>query len=80
MTAPITYNGKKYIADSHVSDVYTVNRSWFERLFSLPWRPFQKTKIVEEARLHEFLPGIYLCSYKTYAKVVRELEAQDASK
>lgn len=37
------FNGMPIVIISETSTVY---RSWRERLFTLPWRPFQETQIV----------------------------------
>lgn len=34
----------------------TIKRSWKERLFSLPWRPWVKTKVI---RVPNYKPAIY---------------------
>ena len=38
--------GLQVISSKNMTKEKTVSRSWRERLFSLPWRPLQKTKIV----------------------------------
>lgn len=35
---------------------YTVERSWFERLFSLPWRPGDTRRVIKEWVEEELLP------------------------
>jgi hypothetical protein len=35
-----------------------VNRTWKERLFTLPWKPWTKTKIIKEPAIYETPYGI----------------------
>lgn len=43
-----SYNGFQLVSDPYmtVEEEITVNRTWVERLFSLPWQPFVETKKV----------------------------------
>lgn len=49
-------SGVRIIFSEHAGEYKTrwVRRGWFERLFSLPWRPFQR-----ERPEHYIEPGIY---------------------
>jgi len=43
------YCGKEIITSLHMtktSDPFSVKRTWRERLFSWPWRPWQTTKMI----------------------------------
>ena len=40
----LTYNGMQVVI---VPDEHLVDRTWRERLFSWPWRPWVRTKYVE---------------------------------
>ena len=45
-----TYRGYQLIESSYLVDRgpdKLIDRTWKERLFSLPWTPFKKTKVVE---------------------------------
>ena len=45
----IPYMGKRIITSpilTKTSDPFPVKRTWIERLFSLPWRPWKATKMI----------------------------------
>ena len=59
------------IPDMYVSDYTTVIRTWKERLFSLPWKPWSSTKSVYSPTA--FIVGDkILVSYQTYWKILED--------
>jgi hypothetical protein len=52
----------------YVSDYTTIARTWRERLFTLPFRPFQKTKTIGRPTAFE-VDGVYFVSLKSYEKL-----------
>jgi len=57
--------GIKIVADKHVSDLSVVDRTWRERLFTLPWTPFVKTKVVYSPKGYLMNDGSLIISPKT---------------
>lgn len=57
--------GIKIEASSYVSDLWIKNLNMRERLLSLPWRPWVKTKTVESPRGYLLTDGRLLVSPKT---------------
>lgn len=45
-------NGVKFYESTHCVEDQEITRSWKERLFSWPWRPWRKTKTIQ-------VPAIY---------------------
>ena len=43
---PNIYMGIHFIPNKHLTVQETVPRTWKERLFSWPWRPIRKTKVI----------------------------------
>ena len=64
--------GLKVIASINVPDYETVKRTWRERLFTLPWRPFKSTKSVYKPIAYIF-NNVVLVSYFTYTKLHDEM-------
>jgi len=64
----------KIIPDMYVSDNSWVRRSFRERFFSRPWRPWETTKVIKEPRIY-FVQGptgvAVICSYETAEKIRR---------
>ena len=67
-------NGRELIPEMYVADF--VRRSWKERLFSVPWRPFKKYKyytivysILEEGNLEY----TFICSFKTFNYIKEQI-------
>lgn len=50
--------------DRNVSDLEY--RTWFERLFSLPWRPWRRYKYTEAVYV---IDKMVICSHSTYKKI-----------
>lgn len=48
LESPQTYNGMKVVLNPNMTVECNeeIERSWSERLFTLPWEPMKKTKIV----------------------------------
>jgi len=43
------FNGMRIVEDPHMlvpGEPETIDRTWGERLFSLPWRPWKATKVI----------------------------------
>lgn len=55
----------------YVNDYKLVKRSWKERLFSIPWEPFTKTKSVYSPSIY-IVSGNYIVSYQTYDVLIKE--------
>lgn len=67
--------GYEILPCMYVSDISIVKRTWKERLFSLPWKPFQKTKEIEEPKVY-LSETIAVVSYKTYYRLMKEKESK----
>jgi hypothetical protein len=65
----------KIIIDKHISDYDSVKRTWKERLFSLPWRPWVKMKSVHAPKVYKTGDTI-ICSPKTEANIRASLNPQ----
>ena len=55
-------------------DMVKITRTWKERLFTLPWRPLQKTKWVANNKLPNegdvyMSDNVIYCSERTYNKL-----------
>jgi len=61
----------KVIADMHVSDDVYQKRTWKERLFTRPWTPFVKDKVIYSPKAYLFGNTI-LVSYQTYSILSNE--------
>lgn len=55
----------------YVSDYDTVERTWVERLFTLPWTPWVGTKVVEARRAFICYGHTVIVSVKTYQDLKR---------
>ncbi len=71
MFQELTINGIKIIPDSFIPTTFPVKRTWRERLFTWPLKPFKKYKQVKEDRAY-FINGQVLVSHKTFAKLLAE--------
>lgn len=58
----------KIIIDKHVSDYDQIKRTWKERLFSRPWRPWVSKKSVHNPKIYRAGDTI-ICSPKTEANI-----------
>ncbi len=63
----------KIVSDIHISDYETVKRSWKERLFSRPWRPFVRFNKVHKPKVYQF-GDTYICSPQTEARIQSALK------
>ena len=52
------------ISSSHLSDYESVARTWKERLFTLPWRPWVRTKSIHRPKVFQYGNTI-ICSPAT---------------
>ena len=59
----------KLIGSKHVRDFIEVKRPWIVRLFSWPWRPFQRTRIIRSRMAYVMSSGYVIVSYDTLMKV-----------
>lgn len=64
------------IPSQWVSDYESVMRSWKERLFTRPWRPFQKTKSVYSPKAYKVLDEQIIMSFQSYEILKKELESK----
>jgi hypothetical protein len=75
MTAePLHFEGMIIVPSAYVSDFEPRPRSWKERLFEKPWRPWIKTKSIKVSRLIGCGEDTYVCSYETYTNIARHIE------
>lgn len=65
---------EKLHPDRNIGDIEFVERSWKERLFTWPWNPFNKYKTLECNMVYR-VNGEFICSYKTYEILKKELNA-----
>lgn len=66
--------GMKVIIDNHVRDYDLVKRTWKERLFTWPWKPFKKYNSVFNPKYYKFGNENILCSPQGYEILKRELK------
>lgn len=60
----------KIEASPYISDTKPVRRSWGERLFTRPWHPLKRLKIVDSPIAYIIhSSNIVLVSYETYTKL-----------
>jgi len=69
-----TFNGKKIVISIYISDVDLEVRSWMDRLFSWPWRPFKRTNEIAVSRIYQ-TPDYYIMSPKTFSDLMKNEEA-----
>lgn len=50
-----------------IRDYYKYERSWFDRLFSWPWRPWLSSVIIYSPQ-YEVVGGLIYCSFDTFKK------------
>jgi hypothetical protein len=62
--------GKPVIPSVHVPDFKVVNRSFLEKWFTLPWRPWVSTKSVYAPVAYELENGTVIVSPRTYAAIL----------
>lgn len=67
---------KEIIESVYVSDFDYVKRTWKERLFSLPFRPFHAKKVVHNPKLYVLKNGQIVCSPKTKSKILKDYNGQ----
>ena len=58
----------KIIPDKWISDLDWAKRPWKERLFTRPWRPWRRQKLVTSPRAYILGDTAYV-SYATYLKI-----------
>ena len=68
--APMMIEGMKVLLDDTVT---TRNRPWWERLFSLPWRPSQKTE--PQILVLDGPPKTLIMSRAAYSKVINRAKS-----
>jgi len=56
------------LPEKYISDYANQKRSWRERLFTFPWAPLKRSKIVHSPRAW-FVDDICYVSYETYSKL-----------
>lgn len=66
----LMFNGIQIEASPYVSDHFTVQRTWRERLFSRPWQPNVKTRSVYRPRAYCF-EGHCIVSYQSYSLLLQ---------
>lgn len=69
--------GCKIEVSYYISDFKTVDRTWKERLFSLPWNPLQKVKAVYSPTAYR-IGNVVFVSPKTFVKLQKELEQNES--
>lgn len=61
------------IASPFVCDWDIVERTWFERLFSLPWNPLKSTRTEYNPKAYRLSCGTIICSANTLRIAKKEL-------
>ena len=78
------FNGVRFIHNRNLVDAKTeeVPRTWKERLLSLPWRPWKKTKYVTTyvaSRNVVFANGAYHAHPDLIDQMIKQLEKHDGT-
>lgn len=68
----------KLVPSPYVNDYKSVKRTWKERLFTFPWKPFLKEKTEYEPKGFLFM-GEAIVSYQTYEKLKKELDNESGT-
>lgn len=64
--------GSNIITSCYISDYDSIERSWKERLFTLPWRPWLKTRSVYSPKIYKLANGDILCSHRTFQNIKKQ--------
>jgi len=64
------FGGIQLIQDKNLLEYETVNRTWKERLFTFPWRPFVKVKTISK-------PSRVIYKLGNYAIMCHPIMAQE---
>lgn len=78
-TASFEKDGVIYEACAYISDYSIIKRSWSERLFSRPWKPFLRTKQINAPKAYVIErenKTIMLLSYAAYSKIYNEINCE----
>lgn len=75
--------GVKIIADENLTEPgepYDVERTWKERLFTLPWKPFRKTKTIipqiPSKQIYGLPDGTWVMHPDTFHQLKVEIESR----
>jgi hypothetical protein len=47
----ILHLGFRLCPTAHMNDYRSVDRSWYERLFTFPWKPLVRRKVIQDAKV-----------------------------
>lgn len=70
------FNGLKIVVNNHITDAAVAKRSWKERLFTRPFKPFEKFRVVNDPHAFILDNGTIVCSQGTYNKIMKQLEGK----
>ena len=70
----------KVVIDNSIPTTIDVRRSWFERLFSLPWKPLTATYKKNVYYLYQYAGGRVRMNQTTYLYLKDKHKARDAVK
>lgn len=68
----LTYNGTPIRSSPYINDHKTVNRTWCERLFTLPWKPLKTTKQIYSPQVFMLDDGTIICSVNAFHEYLLE--------
>ena len=69
----LSLQGLNIVADIYISDYELVRRSWYERLFTRPWKPLVKYKSLYLPPMNILADGTILVSPKTKELITQML-------
>lgn len=69
------FGGIQIIEDKNMLEYETVSRTWKERLFTLPWRPFLKVKTISKPSKDIYQVGnTFVCHPFMKREILRGIE------
>ena len=70
-------DGVKVLVSPYLPDYFDVRRTWKERLFTLPWRPWREFKSVYSPQILALDENTILCSERMAKRLKKELVSYD---
>jgi hypothetical protein len=58
-----------FIASAHVDDYDRISRTWKERLWSWPWRPWVSYRLLHNPKFYQLANGTIICSHRSLAEI-----------
>lgn len=80
MIPPLIFNGMRVVVSHALGDYRWLPRTWRERLFTRPWRPWASHRLSEDMGCHvQLIGGVIHASPRAYRLLSQSIEKKGSA-